>query len=168
MGYIEIQEHSGLVYGIHWDTLTCLMNLPCHGKNMSEAYYMCTTDWWFVNYMFSSEPDNWLQPYYTGCRNDNFLLYYLLVYLIVYLIVFLLWLLNYPLFLSFLLEHKCWKHLSDLVYLSLLNYPDLSPRFKNFGSSRNSLNPTFRPNLWFNSDDSLCYVIISCNIVGSI
>ena len=32
---------------------------------------------------------------------------------------------------------------------------ELSPLFKNFGSIRNSLNPTERPN----SDDSLCHVI---------
>ena len=38
-----------------------------------------------------------------------------------------------------------------------------SPRFKNFGSSGNSLNPTLRPN----SDDSLCYVIDSCKIFRS-
>ena len=38
----------------------------------------------------------------------------------------------------------------------------LSPRFKNFGSSRISLNPTLRPN----SDDSLCHVIDSCKIFG--
>ena len=42
----------------------------------------------------------------------------------------------------------------------------LSPRFKNFGSSRNSLNPTLRPNLRPDSDDSLCHVIDSCKIFG--
>jgi len=42
-----------------------------------------------------------------------------------------------------------------------------SPRLKNFGSSRNSLNPTSRPNLQLNSDDSLCQVIDSCMIFGS-
>ena len=42
-----------------------------------------------------------------------------------------------------------------------------SPRFENFCSSRNSFNPTFRPNLWPNSDDSLCHVIDSCKIFGS-
>ena len=36
-------------------------------------------------------------------------------------------------------------------------------RFKNLDSSRNSLNPTLRPN----SDDSLCHVIDSCKIFGS-
>ena len=30
-------------------------------------------------------------------------------------------------------------------------------------STRNSLNPTLRHNLWPNSDDSLCHVIDSCN-----
>ena len=39
--------------------------------------------------------------------------------------------------------------------------------FKNFGSSRNSLDPTLRPNLRPNSDDSLCHVIDSCEILGS-
>ena len=42
-----------------------------------------------------------------------------------------------------------------------------SPRFKNFDSSRNSLNPTLRPDLRPNSDDSLCHVIDSCKIFGS-
>ena len=45
-------------------------------------------------------------------------------------------------------------------------YFNQSPRFKSFGSSRNSLNPTFRPNLRLNSDDSLCHVIDSCKIFG--
>ena len=40
---------------------------------------------------------------------------------------------------------------------------ELSPLFKNFGSIRNSLNPTERPH----SDDSLCHVIESCKIFGS-
>jgi len=40
-------------------------------------------------------------------------------------------------------------------------------RFKNFGLSRNALNPTLRPNLRPNSDDSLCLVIDSCKIFGS-
>ena len=43
----------------------------------------------------------------------------------------------------------------------------LSSRFKNFGSSRNSLNQTLRPNIRPNSDDSLCHVIDSYNILGS-
>ena len=38
-----------------------------------------------------------------------------------------------------------------------------SSRFKNFDSSRNSLNLTLRPN----SDDSLCHGIDSCKIFGS-
>ena len=42
-----------------------------------------------------------------------------------------------------------------------------SPRFKSFGSSRISLNPTLSPNLIPNSDDSLCHVIDSCKIFGS-
>ena len=42
----------------------------------------------------------------------------------------------------------------------------LSPRFKNFGSNRNSLNTTLRPNLRPNSDDSLCCLIESCKIFG--
>ena len=42
-----------------------------------------------------------------------------------------------------------------------------SPRFKNFGSSCNSLNPTLRPNLRPDSDDSLCHVIDSYKIFGS-
>ena len=44
---------------------------------------------------------------------------------------------------------------------------DQSPRFKNFGLSRNSLNPTSRPDLRPNSDDSLYHVIDSCKIFGS-
>ena len=43
----------------------------------------------------------------------------------------------------------------------------LSPRFKSFCSSRNSVNPTLRPNLRPNSNDSMCYVIDSCQIFGS-
>ena len=43
----------------------------------------------------------------------------------------------------------------------------LSPRFKNFGSSRNSLNPTLGPDLRLNSDDNLCHVMDSCKIFGS-
>ena len=43
----------------------------------------------------------------------------------------------------------------------------LSPRFKNFGSCHNLLNPTLRPNLRPNSDDSLSHVIDSCKIFGS-
>ena len=42
-----------------------------------------------------------------------------------------------------------------------------SPRFKSFGSSLNSLNAALRPNLRPNSDDSLCHVIDSCEILGS-
>ena len=42
-----------------------------------------------------------------------------------------------------------------------------SPRFKNFDSSRNFLNPTLRAHLWPNSDDSLCHVIDSGKIFGS-
>ena len=45
--------------------------------------------------------------------------------------------------------------------------PKQSPRFKNFGSCRNSLNPTLRPNLRPNSDDSLCHGIDSCKIFSS-
>ena len=41
---------------------------------------------------------------------------------------------------------------------------DQSPRFKNFGSRRYSLNPNLRPNLRPNSDDILCHVIDSCKI----
>ena len=43
----------------------------------------------------------------------------------------------------------------------------LSLRFKNFGSSHNSLNPTLRHNLRPNSDNSLCHMIDSCKIFGS-
>ena len=42
-----------------------------------------------------------------------------------------------------------------------------SPRFKSFGSSRNSLNLTLRPNLRPNSNNSLCHRIDSCKIFGS-
>ena len=40
-------------------------------------------------------------------------------------------------------------------------------RFKNFDSSRNFLNPTLRPYLRPNTDDSLFHVIDSCKIFGS-
>ena len=53
--------------------------------------------------------------------------------------------------------------LQELLYLLILQ----NPRFKNFGSSRNSLNPTLRPDLRPNSDDSLYHVIDSCKIFGS-
>ena len=43
----------------------------------------------------------------------------------------------------------------------------LSPLYKNFGSSRNCLNPTLRPNLRSNSYDSLCHKIDSYKIFGS-
>ena len=47
--------------------------------------------------------------------------------------------------------------------------PSLSPEleFKNFCSSCNSLNPTLRPNLRPNSDDSLRHVVAGCKIIGS-
>ena len=47
------------------------------------------------------------------------------------------------------------------------HYVDQRLRFKNFGSSRNSLKPTLRPDLRPNSDRSLCHVIYSCKIFGS-
>ena len=47
------------------------------------------------------------------------------------------------------------------------SFLELSPRFKSFGSSLNSLNAALRPNLRPNSDDSLCHVIDSCEILGS-
>ena len=43
-----------------------------------------------------------------------------------------------------------------------------SPRFKNFGSNRNSLNLTIRPDLQPNSNDSLCHMIDSCKIFGKV
>ena len=39
-----------------------------------------------------------------------------------------------------------------------------SPWFKHFCLSYNSLNPTVRPNLWPNSDNSVCHMIDSCKI----
>ena len=48
---------------------------------------------------------------------------------------------------------------SYLVGLYTANPSYQSPRLINFGSSRNSLNTTLRPNLRPNSDDSLCHVI---------
>ena len=57
-------------------------------------------------------------------------------------------------------------YLKILIKTPFLRF-DLNPRFKNFGSSRKSLNPTLRPNLRPNSDDSLCHVIDSCKIFGS-
>jgi len=40
------------------------------------------------------------------------------------------------------------------------------PRFKNFSSGRNSLNPALKPNLRPNSDNSLCHMIDSIEILG--
>ena len=59
--------------------------------------------------------------------------------------------------------------LGDPRYLERLEDPvTQSRRFKNFGSSQNFLNPTLRPDLRPNSNDSLCHVIESCKIFGSI
>ena len=55
----------------------------------------------------------------------------------------------------------------DQEYNHKITLWHLSPRFKSFGSSLNSLNPALRPNLRPNSDDSLCHVIDSCEILGS-
>ena len=44
---------------------------------------------------------------------------------------------------------------------------ELSPWFESFGSGRKYLNPALRPNLRLNSDDSLCHLIDSCEILGS-
>ena len=52
--------------------------------------------------------------------------------------------------------------LNLLVHTFLLRVRDLKTSAR---AIRNSINPTFTPNLWPNSNDSLCYVSDSCNFI---
>ena len=66
-----------------------------------------------------------------------------------------------------LISKKIEFHLFNLFVKHSFCLVTLSPRFKSFGSSLNYLNPTLRPNLRPNSNDSLSHVIDSCKILGS-
>ena len=55
---------------------------------------------------------------------------------------------------------QAWALCSPAIYIFISNDVFVQrPRFKSFGSGRNSLNPALRPNLKPNSDDSLFHVI---------